>query len=237
MNPSFLTFVLIVFLLTPRLFAAETCQKSYRLQVHSGVEVILDGKPTEDVWQQVSSEESFSFPWRKETPPRTEFKAFLSEDTLYLYFKAIDSDIVLFDNKGERVVEKEDRVEVFFAVDPDLNEYYCVEVDPLGRVMDYRASYYRKFDYAWQFEGLEAAAHRDGSGYSVEMAVPTRALEELGLPSLKGGAQLRTGLFRAEFRRGPGGEVEERWMSWCRPDSETPDFHIPSSFGYLSVAK
>ncbi len=235
MKPSLLILLLAVPCGISQLFAAETCERSYRLQVHSGVEVILDGKPTEDVWKQIPSEKSFSFPWREETPPRTEFRAFLSEDTLYIYFKAIDSDIVLFDDQGERVVEKEDRVEVFFAVDPELNEYYCVEVDPLGRVMDYRASYYRQFDYAWTFEGLEAAAHRGDSGYSVEMAIPTRALEGLGLLSLKGGVRFRAGLFRAEFRRGPGGEVEERWMSWCKPDSETPDFHVPSSFGHLVV--
>lgn len=235
MKPLPVILLLAVLFDIPQLFAAETCQKSYPLQVYSGVEIKVDGKSTEDVWELIVPEESFSFPWRKETPPRTEFKAFLSEDTLYLYFEAIDSDIVLFDDQDERVVEKEDRVEVFFTVDPELNEYYCLEVDPLGRVMDYRASFYRQFDYAWELEGLEAAAYRDESGYSVELAIPIRALKELGLLSLEGDARLRTGLFRAEFRRGPGGEVEERWMSWCRPDSETPDFHIPSSFGYLVV--
>ena len=68
------------------------------------------------------------------------------------------------------------------------------------------------------------------------MAIPLHALEELGFPPLKEGVRLRTGLFRAEFQHGQGGAVEEGWMSWCRPDSESPDFHIPSSFGSLTVA-
>jgi hypothetical protein len=203
--------------------------------VYSGVEVILDGKPTEPVWRQVPAEESFAFPWKEEKPPKTEFRAFLSKDTLYLLFEASDSDIVLFDDEDERVVEREDRVEVFFTIDADLKEYYCFEVDPSGRVMEYRASHYRQFDYEWEFEGLKAAAHRHSSGYSVEMAISLRAFEELGFPPLKEGARLRTGLFRAEFQHGQGGEVEEGWMSWCRPDSETPDFHIPSSFGFLAM--
>lgn len=235
MKGSFCVLLLVVAFSGPKPSGAQSCQRSYGVQLHTGSGITLDGKAEEEIWQQIPSDESFSFPWREGPPPGTVFKAFLNDETLYLYFRALENDLVLAEEPGERVVEKEDRVEVFFAVDPELNEYYCIEVDPLGRVMDYKASYYRRFDYSWQFEGLTAAAHRDASGYSVEIAIPIRTLTNLGLTPLKRGTRLRTGLFRAEFRHQLDGIVEEGWMSWCKPDSETPDFHIPSSFGFLTV--
>ena len=28
-----------------------------------------------------------------------------------------------------------------------------------------------------------------------------------------------------------GGEAEAHWVSWVRPGTEEPDFHVPSAFG------
>ena len=36
----------------------------------------------------------------------------------------------------------EDRVELLFALDEELAEYFCLEIDPLRRVLDYRDSHY-----------------------------------------------------------------------------------------------
>ena len=47
-------------------------------------------------------------------------------------------------------------MEVFFARDAALSRYFCVELDPLGRVHDYAASLYRKFDSSWNCPGLRA---------------------------------------------------------------------------------
>ena len=49
--------------------------------------------------------------------------------------------------------------------------------------------------------------------------------------------RLLFGLYRAEFSRKADGAVDEAWISWKQPDSETPDFHIPSSFGALLISK
>jgi len=39
-----------------------------------------------------------------------------------------------------------DRVELFFAKQAALNDYWCIEIDPSGRVHDYHAKHCRKFD-------------------------------------------------------------------------------------------
>ena len=61
MKAFLFTLVLALCFGVPRLFAAGSCQKTYRLKVHSGVEVILDGRLKEPVWQRVPAEESFDF--------------------------------------------------------------------------------------------------------------------------------------------------------------------------------
>ena len=43
---------------------------------------------------------------------------------------------------------------MFFAKDAALQEYYCFEMSPAGTVLDYRASFYRKFDHSWECPGL-----------------------------------------------------------------------------------
>ena len=61
----------------------------------------------------------------------------------------------------ESDVEAEDRVEIFFSASKDMGQYYCMEIDPSGHVMDYSASYYRKFDYEWNFKSLEICSIKD----------------------------------------------------------------------------
>ena len=48
---------------------------------------------------------------------------------------------------------KEDRVELFFSNLTTLSEYYCIEIDPLGRILDYSAKHNRKFDENWDVKG------------------------------------------------------------------------------------
>lgn len=49
-----------------------------------------------------------------------------------------------------------------------MGQYYCMEIDPSGHVMDYSASYYRKFDYEWNFKSLEICSIKDEKGYIVQ---------------------------------------------------------------------
>lgn len=181
----------------------------------------------------------FVFPWTDRPAPRTECRLEVRGDRLHVAFDVEDADIVVSDEwRGESTVDGEDRVEVFFTRDAELNLYWCVEIDPLGRVHDYAARHYRKFDSAWQCAGLETTARRTADGYSVEASIPLDTLQALLGHPITSGSQVRLGLFRAEFygrEARTRGEATDNWLSWVRPASAQPDFHIPSAFRRLRL--
>lgn len=196
--------------------------------------ILLDGRLNEPEWLQAACLSDFIFPWEERAAPRTEFRAFAAAGYLYGAFLAEDADLVIEDEwQGERTLDRQDRVEIFLCGDDSLDPYYCLEMDPLGRVHDYRARFHRQFDPAWNWPGLEVGGATTETGYIVEFRIPMPELRGLGLPDPESGETLRMGLFRAEFSRTAEGGMREGWMSWMRPDGETPDFHIPSAFGRL----
>ena len=137
------------------------------------------------------------------------------EDRTLTYAKSV---------QGKRDIEIGDRVEIYFAPDGTLkNWYYGVEVDPLGRVLDYRVKLYRQFDYDFAFKSVRAEARVTDRGYSVRMAIAKAELKELGI-DLKSAA---IGIFRADYSA-PGELVD--WASAAPFPSGEADFHQPKMF-------
>lgn len=174
--------------------------------------------------------DDFTFPWLDRPTPRTEFRAVWNHDRLAFAFDVDDDDIVLpeADDPGEGALGS-DRCEIFVAPNAELTKpYYGAEMDPSGRVFDYRAKYHREFDPAWSFATLEfSGAIREG-GYAVTGSLALEELRDLGC--LVDGGMI-AGVYRAEFSHGEGGAVDENWIAWVDPGGETPDFHVPGSFG------
>ena len=125
-----------------------------------------------------------------------------------------------------------DRVEIFFRQDNLLSPYYCLEMDPIGRVFDYEARYHRKFNVAWNWPENELLVKADQThdGYTIEGRISKQSLRQLGLLNSE---KLEVGLFRGECINLNAETPEIKWISWVKPDSMTPDFHIPSAFGVL----
>jgi Carbohydrate family 9 binding domain-like len=193
----------------------------------------IDGMGSHSGWQDVESLNDFSFPWENEPLPSLSFKALHTMDWLYCLFTVMDTNINAFVDKGDkREVINSDRVELFMRKSEKMIPYYCLELDPLGRVLDYKAEYYRRFDmnWSWPIDQLKVKASRSQSGYSVEVAIGKKSLMELGLLSNQ---QIEAGIFRGKCMEIREGEANLKWISWVTPDSKNPDFHIPSSFGVL----
>ena len=196
-------------------------------------ELRVTGKGDSPLWADAIELSDFIYPWENEKPPLTSFKALHNKDWLYCLFRVEDNNINLFvDRNVKSEVGASDRVEVFFKIDDKLSPYYGLEMDPLGRVMDYKAAYYRKFDSNWSWPARELVIKTDlrKDGYTVELAFSKKSLTALGL--LKAN-RLLTGLYRGNCIALKGKEATLKWISWVKPDSKTPDFHIPSSFGIL----
>jgi len=198
---------------------------------------VLKGAWDEAGWAQAVPLVDFRFPWTAGACPATEFRAVCDGRRLCFGFSVADDDVVLVDDfRTKEDVTREDRVEVFFACDGELGRYFGLEIDPLGRTLDYEAAYYRQFNRSWTCPALEVVATPTAAGYTVKAAVPLAVLAELGLGRLDSPEGIRAGVFRAEFRRGPCGETIEDWISWVDPRTETPDFHVPTAFGRLRLA-
>lgn len=152
----------------------------------------------------------------------TVFHCFNDDGMLYFFYEVEDSSLTLTENfRGEADVEPEDRVEIFFSSTYDLKEtYYCAEIDPLGRVMDYSCRYYSEMDYGWNFKTLESWGKVTDKGYFVGGKIALQELYELGIDIRK---PFYMGVFRADFR--PDGSVN--WYSYVKTDDKAPNFHKP----------
>jgi len=184
-------------------------------------------------WDMANELDNFSYPWSNETPQKTLFKALWDEQYLYFKFEVTDSNILTFVDKNDKMeIVKSDRVELFFTCDNALDTYYCLEMDPLGRILDYKASFHRNFDYNWEWPGggLQVISSITDSGYTVEGSITLKSLKKLNLLQSK---SIYTGIYRGECIELIGNNASLEWISWIDPKIPEPDFHVRDSFGIL----
>lgn len=218
---------------------AHIAPKSYTVKKIAPNQILLDGQGNDSIWNEALPLEDFQYPWRAEDPPKTTFKALWDESNLYLLYHADDPDIITkLDDLGERDVVNSDRVEIFFKKDDQMDPYYALELDALGRILDTEGRFYRKvdFDWSWPQDQLVVKASQHDQGYTVEVSISMASLKKLGMWE-PGQNYLHAGLYRGEYTRNSAGKTEVKWISWVQPDSPTPDFHIPSSFGQLKLSQ
>lgn len=229
-------FAVFVAMMSVTIVSAQTATSGYDV-VYREDAAVIDGDLTDDVWGNVPTiNGDFRYPWEAIEAPGTVFKAYSDKTNFYFAFEVTDEDVVeIADWAGEKTVDDEDRVELFFAAgdvdkpgDNGIPLYYCIEVDPLGRVHDYSVKYYRIFDSEWTMAGLESAAVITDSGYTVEGLIPLATFAELGMMVLE--QPIKVGVYRAEFSK-PADELIMQWISWVDPKTVNPDFHVNSSFG------
>ncbi len=164
--------------------------------------------------------QGFNAPWDGLTDD-TEFRLSADGSRISFRYSVIDSTLTIADDfTHERTVDNEDRVEIYFCPDKEMSLYYCLEIDPCGRVMDYSGRYYRQMDYEWGFKTLQTSAELTKDGYIVYGSIERQELEKLGI-DLTGGFHM--GLFRADFHP----DMSVNWYSFVSTDAEEADFHKP----------
>ncbi len=213
---------------------AQSSHKVYQATPTTDGSIKIDGVKDEADWKKVKIIDEFVNPWNKEVNAKTELSLLYDSKYLYFFYETIDEDIVLVDDyKGETSIGKEDRVELFFSTDSELSLYYGFEIDPLGRVMDYSAKHYRKFDYKWNLEGIITSGKILDNGYVVEGAIPLSFLREVA----GNDCEIYFGAYRGEFSKNEKGETVENWLTIVDPQTPRPDFHVPTSFAKLRFCK
>lgn len=205
--------------------------KTYNVIYIGEEELLLDGHGNDKLWGKAGIINDFISPWSDEVINSIEFRALWNREKLYFQFKVQDNSVHIdytgnsFDNIGNS-----DRVELFFRKDKNLNPYYCLEIDPTPRVMDFRAFANRNFEFDWNFskEDFDVKSNISENRFIVEGYITIDYLKKLELVSNN---RLEVGVFRAKYYKLEPASYEPVWITWCKPESETPDFHIPSSFG------
>ena len=196
----------------------------------------ITGAGVDPEWSEAPILEDFSYPWRADSPPQTSFRALWSQEYLFFLFEAMDPVIQFKVDRLQKVEPVDsDRVELFFKADDKMNPYYSLEMDALGRVLDTEGRFYRKIDFDWQWPSghLEVKAEIKEGSYTVEGQISLESLRQLGM--YKDDRQLQVGVYRAEYVFEEMRRVNARWISWVDPQSEQPDFHIPTSFGIFKL--
>lgn len=148
-------------------------------------------------------------------------------DAVFRFVAEDETPCVVPDASNERALEAGDRLEVFLSAREDLGDwYYCLEFDLAGRVLDYRAKFYRQMDYGWECPTLRTKATKrrnvffDRDIYTVEARVAVAELVKLGLDI----DLCPIGVFRADARK--SGE-EPAWYSAVPFPPGKADFHRP----------
>ena len=213
--------------LAPNVYPVYKIQESFE----------IDGKGSQPVWAKAAVLDRFSYPWRNEEAPTTVFRALYNDTHLYFLYWAEDEAIITKNDSSmgiEREVVNSDRVEIFFKANDEMNPYYSLEMDAQARVLDTEGRYYRNIDMDWSWPegGLHVKSKMEKNGYWLEGMISFASLKALGMHN---GNDLQAGLYRGEYVYDDKVEVEVKWISWIQPDSEHPDFHIPSSFGILRL--
>jgi hypothetical protein len=181
-------------------------------------------------WERVEFLNDFSSPWRKDTPPKTAFQAYHNDEYLHFKYTAFGPKPLVYVKTNHKLeVIHSERVEIFFRKNANLNPYYVFEIDPHGRVLDYKASHYRNFDRSWSWPtDLQIKTEIHEYHYTVQGQFKKTDLRSLGLLQ---NDELQVGLYRGHCTALKKDQANINWISWIDSGTAEPDFHVPSSFG------
>ncbi|MEO8253226.1 MAG: carbohydrate-binding family 9-like protein [Flavobacterium sp.] len=209
--------------------------KNYNVNCIEKDALIITGKGDGLLWNKADVFIDFVSAWDNKKPEKIEFKALWDNVNIYFCFKVHDNQIHL-DKKNDSfdAIANSDRVELFFRTDAALNPYYCLEIDPTPRIMDFKAYPGRNFDLDWKWpkKDLLVKSQIEKNQFTVEIAISIASLKELNL--IKDN-KIETGIFRAKYYEQENATFEPVWISWINPNTETPDFHTSTAFGVLNL--
>lgn len=215
----------------------ENKLKKYKVVQIGNNQLQINGKADHSLWEKAIKLTDFYSPWDQEIVKKIEFKALWDETFLFCSFRVDDPEVHI--NASEitnESINNSDRVELFFKNNKSLSPYYCLEIDPTSRLMDFKAKPNKDFDFDWNWPENDISIKSDiqDTYFSVEIAITLASLKQFKL--LKEG-KIETGIYRAKYNLQGNGSYEPTWITWVNPETETPNFHTPTSFGVLELVK
>jgi len=209
--------------------------KNYNVNCIERDTLILTGKGDDPLWNKAELLTNFVSPWDNKKPEKIEFRAIWDTKNIFFCFTVYDK-LVHIDKKDDSIdsIGNSDRVEIFFRTNKSLNPYYCLEIDPTPRIMDFKANPNQNFNFEWNWpkNDLIVKSQINSNNFTVEIAISIKSLLNLNLIKEN---KIEAGIFRAKYMELENSIFEPTWISWVNPNTENPDFHRPESFGMLNL--
>ncbi len=208
---------------------------------------VIDGRPDEEVWRHAPTTEPFmDIRGAAHPTPLKQTRVRMLWDDKHLYIAAeLDEDNITASlTERDSIIYRDNDFEVFLDPDGDGRNYFEIENNALGTVMDlimdrpYRSG--GSFFLPWDCKGLRLAVAMDGTlnnpadrdrRWYVEMAIPFAALAHNG-KNPRDYAVWRINFSRVQWLHRD--QPEENWV-WS-PTGRI-DMHMPERWGYLRFSE
>ena len=204
---------------------------TYNVNLIEKNQLNISGKGDDTLWNNAAILDNFISPWNTDKASEIIFKALWDRENLFFNFTVFDTEIHI-EKKDDSVesIGNSDRVELFFRPDDSLNPYYCLEIDTCSRIMDFIAYPNSNFDFNWDWpqNNLKVKSSINADSFIVEGSISIKSLKRFNLINNN---IIETGVFRAKYKKTQNKTFEPTWITWVNPNTETPNFHISSSFG------
>lgn len=207
--------------------------KEYTVNLIEKNQLRITGKGDDNLWDKAITLIDFCSPWDSKKPSKITFRALWDSEKFFFNFTVSDTEIHI-EKKEDSIdcINNSDRVELFFRPDDSMNPYYCLEMDTDARLMDFIAYPNKNLDFSWNWpkDEIIVKSSINEDSFTVEGSISIQSLNDFKL--IKNN-KIETGIFRAKYSPNENGSFEPTWITWVNPNTETPNFHIATSFGIL----
>ena len=204
----------------------------------------IDGMLNESSWKKAAPTSPFvDISGEGFAKPLYETTAKMLWDDEYLYVAATlqEKDIKARLTQRDTIIYHDNDFEVFLDPDGDGQNYFEIEVNARNVIFDlmldkpYRSG--GNFMIQWDCPGLKTAIHCDGTlnnpkdqdkQWTVEMAIPHKALTMNFSNPLKAGNTWRVNFSRVQWLKAKGPEENWVWMP-----TGAVDMHMPDRWGFV----
>jgi hypothetical protein len=228
--------------------------------VRAAAPLTIDGRLDEDEWSRAPWTDDFvdiEGDVRPRPALRTRVKMLWDDEFLYIGADLAEPHLWATLTEHDSVIFRDNDFELFVDPNGDNHEYYEFEINALNTGWDLLLPIpYKDGGHAvdgWEIRGLKTAVHLDGTlndasdvdrGWSVELAVPWKALGELARQPAPPheGDQWRVNFSRVEWPvqidgrayRKVAGASEHNWV-WS--PQHVVDMHRPETWGYVQFER
>lgn len=233
--------------------------KSYNVNF-SHLPIKIDGKMNDAAWKKASWTDWFvDIEGDLKPKPLLDTRVKLLWDSQYLYIATVLKEPHLWATllNHDDIIYRDHDFEVFIDPNNDENQYFEIEINTLGTVMDLlmHKSYKNggPMDMSWNTEGLQSAIQYKGTlndnrdidkGWTLEMAIPYACLKRPGrnyLPTLN--QPWRINFSRVEWTLQNEGNSYVKKLNdngkpipefnWVWSPMGLINMHVPNRWGYL----